>query len=379
MGKYVGAILMDLSKASDCLPHQLLIAKLNAYNMSLISYSIIASYITNRQQRVKLADHKSSWRQTVKGVPQGSGLGPLIFNIFINDMFYSMKECLVLNYADDNTLYTYDYDPNALINRLLNDTNVAINWFSSNFMQANPSKFQSIFLKPMKKSDPFPEALQSNDVLIQTHTSVKLLGIHIDCKLNYVEHVRFMCKKAARQLNALKGVSKYLPINNKMLIYRSFILSNFSFCPLVWHFCGKKETKKIEKINERALRIVFSDYVSLYDELLDKSKTNTLFVQRLKRLVTEVYKCIYKISPAPMHEMSSIKIQKYNLRNKHTVDIPLVTTSRYGSKSFSYLANHIWNQMPNSIKCSQSQECFKTNLKTWAGPTCNCVLCNIVL
>jgi len=151
----------------------------------------------------------------------------------------------VLNYADDNTLYTYDYDPNAVINRLLNDTNVAINWFSSNFMQANPSKFQSIFLKPMKKSDPFPEALQSNDVLIQAHTSVKLLGIHIDCKLNYVEHVRFMCKKAARQLNALKRVSKYLPTNNKMLIYRSFILSNFSFCPLVWHFCGKKETKKI--------------------------------------------------------------------------------------------------------------------------------------
>ena len=100
----VGAILMDLSKAFDCLPHKLLLEKLKAYGLSDKANKLFESYLPMRKQRVKLGQTQSEWRELLKGVPQGSILGPLPFNIFMNDMYYCINECQLYGYADDNTL-----------------------------------------------------------------------------------------------------------------------------------------------------------------------------------------------------------------------------------------------------------------------------------
>ena len=123
---YAGAVLMDLSKAFDCLNHELLLAKLHAYGFSMNSLRLIKSYLENRWQRTKINTSFSSWYELLKGVPQGSVLGPLLFNIYINDLFWINEETDVCNFADDTTLYACDMNLDTVLNKLEHDALLVI-------------------------------------------------------------------------------------------------------------------------------------------------------------------------------------------------------------------------------------------------------------
>ena len=236
---------MDLSKAFDCLPHSLLVAKLHAYGFSYSACELIASYLCERRQRVKINNVRSEWKTLCKGVPQGSILGPLLFNAFINDLFYFVEKCILYNYADDNSMSHSAPAIQDECSALEHDGNIAIDWFESNGMQANPSKFQLMIMSPIP-TEPVSITLKGNTVIV-SESCVKVLGMLTDDRLDFSQHISFMCSKAARQLNALARISKYLDQSSLKTIHDSFISSNFSYCPLVWHFCGKVNNEKIWK------------------------------------------------------------------------------------------------------------------------------------
>ena len=137
---YGGAILMDLSKAFDTINHDLLIAKLNAYGFSHSSQSLLYSYLSNRWQRTKINYTFSLWTEILQGVPQGSILGPLRFNIYLNDLFFLDIESELCNYADDNTLYQCELSLNVLVEKLEKAAKSVIQWFGYNYMKLNESK-----------------------------------------------------------------------------------------------------------------------------------------------------------------------------------------------------------------------------------------------
>ena len=122
-------ILCDLSKAFDTLPHDLLIAKLEAYGFGTNPLNFIYSYLRNRKQRCKVGSSYSTWLEILSGVPQGSVLGPIFFNIFINDLLLFVKDCDVCNFADDNTLYTSGKTLEEVIAKLERDMKITMTWF----------------------------------------------------------------------------------------------------------------------------------------------------------------------------------------------------------------------------------------------------------
>ena len=137
-----------------------------------------------------------------KGVPQGSILGPTLFNIFLNDIFYFIHKSELYNYADDNTLSYADNDLDKLIKTLEEESKILINWFSINKMKANPEKFQAIAVGKKTKDKNLKFKLEGNE--IECEDNVKLLGVTIDFKLNFNEHVSIICKKSIQTIKCIK-------------------------------------------------------------------------------------------------------------------------------------------------------------------------------
>ena len=165
---------MDLSKAFDSIPHGLLISKLKAYGCSVKACKYTYSYLTGGQQRVKMGTARSEWDSLKRGVPQGSLLGPLLFNNFKNDLIILLsRRCQLYNYADDNTLSYSHYDANIVKHVLESAANTATEWFKSNNMQANPCKFQAMTLSRKNIDLEF----EVNGYTIKSESSVKLLEV----------------------------------------------------------------------------------------------------------------------------------------------------------------------------------------------------------
>ena len=137
---------MDLSKAYYCLPHDLIIAKFEAHGLSKSSLSLLLDYLTTRKQRVKIGSSYSIWNEIKRGVPQGSILGPLLFNVFINDIFMFLEKTEICNFADDNTVYYCGEDLSNILENLKHDLNILLKWFRINSLQANQGKFQFMIL-----------------------------------------------------------------------------------------------------------------------------------------------------------------------------------------------------------------------------------------
>ena len=380
--KVVGAMLMDLSRAFDCLPHRLLLAKLSAYGLDDKACNLLMSYLRKRQQRVKVGMTKSDWTTILKGIPQGSILGPLLFNIFINDLLFSltqMNSCTIYNYADDNSISFASHSLDDVKINVERSTEVCLNWFMQNHMQANPAKFQSMILGnvPQQKRDTFTFKVGNEN--ISPSDTVKLLGIHMDSKLNFDKHIQTICRRAASQLKALFRLRKALTIGNKMNILNGFILAHFNYCPVVWHHCGLTNSRKIEKIQERGLRFVYNDFESTYNQLLEQSNKNLLYVSRIKSIACEAYKSINHVGPPLLHDMIKVKDITNNLRDEFRAIQKKTNSTRHGLKSFQYEGAKIWNNLPINIKQSTSYKHFKCLISKWDGPQCKCGACILCL
>ena len=139
-GGFVCGMLMDLSKAFDTMNHDLLTAKLGAYDFQKDALSFMRSYLTKRRQRVRVTSNSSAWERIISGVPQSSILGPLLFNIFLNDPYLFVENSELSIYADDNTLYSCGNNLEEIKQTLRGDFQIVTKWFHENYMVLNTGK-----------------------------------------------------------------------------------------------------------------------------------------------------------------------------------------------------------------------------------------------
>ena len=368
---YAGTVIMDLSKAFDTINYELLIAKLHAYGFDKSALNMINSYLTNRWHRTRINTSYSTWLELISGVPQGSILGPLLFNIYLNDLFFILDETEICNYADDTGLHVCDKDLGEVIRRLEHDARLAIEWFESNYMKLNSSK-----CKVLIAGHRFEHLwLDLGNNKIWESTNAKMLGIRIDNSLKFDKHITELCRNASRKLTALARLSRILPFHKMKILIASFFGSQFSYCPLIWMFHNRKSNEKINKLHERSLRILYNDDTSSFYDLLKKDKSVSMHVRNLRVLAIEMYKVKNNISPNFIVDLFPKSEIVYNFRNCREFIRPKVNTVLWGIESLRYYGPVIWDIIPNEIKAATTVDAFKQNIKNWEALDCPCRLC----
>ena len=161
----------------------------------------------------------------------------------------------------------------------------------------------------------------------------------------------------------------------RKIIMKSFVTSQFGYCPLIWMFHSRRLNNKINSIHERALRITYQDHISTFQELLNKDNSVSIHHRNLQALATEMFKIHRGLSPDILREIFVPKISLYNLRRNNTFERRQVHSVYHGTESLSFLGPKIWDLVPLELKQLESLEVFKLKIKKWIPFECSCRLC----
>ena len=204
---------------------------------------------------------------------------------------------------------------------------------------------------------------------------MKLLGITLDNKVTFQEDITKLCKKVSGKIHALSRISNYMEHNKLKILIRTFIKNEFNYCPLTWMFHNRTLNNKINKLHERALRIVYSNETSSFEDLLQKDKSFTIHERKLQKLGRLMYQVKNNLCPKIVKDVFLIREILYNLRNKCIWESQNLRTNFYGTETISFRGPKIWMTIPDSIKNSTSLTTFKQAIKRWKPSGCTCRLC----
>ena len=232
-------------------------------------------------QRTKINPKYSSWEEIMFGVSQGSILEPLLFNIFLCDLFLFMKNIDIASYADDNTPYTTGSSIVEVIQKLENAAKTLFQWFSDNQMKANPDKCHFLCNSNSEVS------LTIETQKIKNSKFEKLLGSKLDSKLNFSSHIHDICQKAGQKLNAISRITPYMDFAKRRLLVNAFFYSQFNNCQLVWMYHNRTNNNEINRLHERCLRLIYNEKKTSFKDLLEIDGSVSIHHRNLRTLAVE--------------------------------------------------------------------------------------------
>ena len=247
------------------------------------------------------------------------------------DLFLLATESNIASYADDRSLYACEKSLFYVQSKLQSESLILFKWFRDNYLKANTGESHVMLTTDNKLK------INAKDSLISNKNIIKLLGVTVANKLFFEPHLKLVCKKVSQKLHALSRVSKFISKKKLRVMMITFILSHFSYCPLVWMCQSRILDNKINKLHERALRLVYDDRQSTFEELLNIDKSVTIHHRNLQMLVTELYKVHHGLAPERMNNIFKKRDVTYNFRNNSTFETRNIKSVYSVSETISFL------------------------------------------
>ncbi len=338
-GKLVGALLIDISKAFDSVPHQLLLTDLAELHCSFNTICWFRSYLSDRQQRVIKQDLTTPWKDVTRGVPQGSCLSPLLFNIFVRDL-PACSNSNTWQFADDVTQSEAGDTIDSVLTNLSNTFQLTKKFCADRHLLINDSKTQLIIFKSPAKKIPDTVQLHLDSCIVTAQAQVKLLGVTLDRHITFKDHITATVNTCNGLLGVLRRISHSLPRKLSKLFYTAMIRSHLEYVSNLLVPVAKVHLDKLEVVQRKAARIICqvpSD--SHADPLLEELELQTLHSRRLNQLEKMVKSCL----ESKCHPDLVMKFCKSS-HSTDTLTLPAARTF-LGKKRFSYYGAKHYNDM----------------------------------
>ena len=360
------AVLLDLSAAFDTVDHGRLLEIL-WFDLGFrgVVFNWFEDFLRNRKQAVCIDGEKSEFKENRYGVPQGSVVGPFLFNVYVRSLMKLMEDkgFAAHGYADDHQfLFSFKVDFQASVIRwkIPESLDIISKWMNEYFLKLNPSKTQVIVFHPDSKhcNVVFSQLILSNGSHIQFTDQVYNLGVTLDSKMSFSPHITSTISQGYQIIRNIAGIRKFISRDHLKTLVNSLIIAKLDNCNSLRFGISAFDSGRLRKFQNSCARLIYkkgkSDHVSaiLYELHWLPCEARTCF-----KILCYVYKCLHGIAPSYLSELLIVKHSQ-----DLTLNIPRTLTS-YGDRSFACAGPRLWNALPVYIRLACSVEAFKSKLK----------------
>lgn len=325
IGAHVGLTLCDLSRAFDCVSHDLLLQKMFRYGIRGQAWNLFSSFLIGRKQLVVSNGQQSELKTVETGIPQGSVLGPLLFITYINDLFEFLSPDLCVCFADDTTLISKNRDINTLEDIMCNVRNRATDWFTQNYLQLNDHKTQELLISTTHEHT--------------NGSSVNLLGICLDDRLSWDAHILKLKVKLSSSVYVIRHLRNTLAFNALISIYYSLFHSHISYGVQLWG--NAPGAQKIFKLQKKVVRLMGN---LGYRE---HCRPHFVRMQILTLPCMHVYQQLMDVHKNINHLSFNSDYHSYSTRSANLIRPKKLRLEKSINNSLNI---HLYNKLPNSAK-----------------------------
>lgn len=350
LSRPVIAVFIDLAKAFDTVNFDKLFAKLIRCGIRGLALELIRSYLTGRMQRVVLGKSYSSWNNVDMGVPQGSILGPLLFLIYINDIFDEVPEGTVFSFADDTSVMVSEQTWDETVSKMNSILANVCRWLNKNKLSLNLDK--CVFITFANGTDMLPQKINiiMNNKSIKRVEVTKYLGLYVDCFMKWAHHIDYITKTLRYLVFVFKKLSKILSTVSLLKIFYALFNSIASYGIIAWGSAYENAVSSLVNLQVRILKIIFKGKIEqIKSRLILNVKQN--YTLNVLMYNYDLLKNLYKNSES-------------RTRNK-IIALPYARLN-VGKKRHCYKAIDIFNKLPNELKIlNNSTQIIKKKIKKW--------------
>ena len=353
-------VFLDIKKAFDTVDHNILLAKLKHYGIRDIALNWFKSFLAGRRQQTKVGCRISDPCEIISGVPQGSILGPILFSIFINDLPSACKNSIPYLFADDGALY-FDGITRGNYNVINEEIKSIFRWLQVNKLALNNDKTKLLIFDSKPSMDVVLVKVKDDLTLVISECkSQKYLGLLVDNKLSFYDHIEYVKKKISKRIGAMYRSKKLLPVKFRKMFANALMLPHFDYLDIIWSRTFKNRLSGLDIIYKKIAKIALDvDVREKSTEVYKNMSWLPLHLRRQLHLSTYMYRIINENCP----ELFIGKFSYISGGSRDGENCNLYTQKSKSHKEFFYLGAKAWNNLPQSLRVSDSVSTFSKSYK----------------